>query len=782
LIAAAIAVAPGAVAAEDLGARARAMLATHCGDCHGGGDADRGGFDHVLDPGKLVASGLVVRFKAADSPLYERIAAGEMPPRSIKRRPSAAERAVVRRWIEAGAPAPDADAKRARRSRLGLAGIDRLIAADLAAAPAADRAHLRYLSFAHLADAGAPAASLDLARAGVAKVLASLSWKRRLPRPAAIGPGGALVRIDLREIGWSRALWDEIGAADPYALRRRSAEARRAARLARTATPAIRADWFAAATTRPPLYHRILAIPKTAGALERRLGVDRTRPVIRAGFNRSGISKHNRIIERRRLAGDGYLWRSYDFRGSSGRRSIFDHPLGPGGSDGFVADGGELIFSLPNGMQGYLLVDARGRRIDKAPTDVVFDPSRPDGAVENGVSCMGCHGLGIIDKRDEVRPHLLANRAAFDARDPTTAPTALAVYPEAAILDAAFAVDRGRFVAALDALGANAAREPISALADEFDRELDLDRAAAELGLTAAALRERIESDDLLGRNLGALLVRGGSLKRDVFAALFPTVAPRLGAGDPIAAIDPGELLVRRCEDGDGRDCVEVGRELLRQRRRAAAIRAFSRACDRDAAIGCTAGGELAGDPRLLDRGCRGGDPRGCELFAARRPDRAIELLTRACDEGRATGCAALGDVLARAKRHGDALSRWGQACDRGLALGCSRAADLLEKGRGRVRENEPRAAALYRRACDAGDRRGCLEAAELYYEGDDMPEKRALAAQLYDKACRADSAEGCYQLAKQLRSGKGVRRDKPRAKALFARACRLGKRRACLR
>lgn len=769
--------APSVASAQpDIGARAREVLSTHCSKCHGGGpSASRGGFDHVLSPDKLAASGLVVRFASADSELYQRLSGGEMPPRSVKRRPSAAEIALIKTWIDAGAPAPASAAEREPRAPIGLAGIDRAIAADLAAAPAADRAHLRYLSFAHLRDAGAPKAELDLARAGVAKVLASLSWRPRLPRLAAVGPGGVIARVDLRELGWSRALWDEIGARDPYALSRRTADARRAARLARTATFAIRADWFATATTRPPLYHRILQIPATAGELARRLGVDHSQRVIRAGFNRSGISKHNRVIERRGLRGGGYLWRSYDFRGSAGRRSIFDHPLGPGGSDGFLPDGGEVIFSLPNGMQGYMLVDGRGRRIDKAPTDVVFDPSRPDGAVESGISCMGCHTLGIIDKRDEIRPHLIANRAAFDARDRTTATTALAVYREAGALDATYAGDRRRFVAALGALRADTGREPITALAAEFDRELDLDRAAAELGLTAAAMRERIESDDLLGRNLGALLIRGGTLKRDVFAALFATVAPRLGAGDPLGAIDPIDLLVRRCEDGDGRDCLEVGRDLARRGRRAASRRAFERSCDRGLARGCTAAGRL-------DRGCDGGDLRGCELLAARDPARRVELLTRACDGGRARACVGLGDALARSKRHREAVLRYQEACDRGDGRGCARAGDVLEKGRGRVRENEPRAAALYARACDNGDRSGCLEAGKLYYEGDDMPEKRALAARLFERGCDLGGGESCYRLAKQLRRGKGVRKDKGRAKALFAKACRLGKKRACLR
>ncbi|PCC69449.1 hypothetical protein SAMN02745121_08948 [Nannocystis exedens] len=47
---------------------------------------------------------------------------------------------------------------------------------------------------------------------------------------------------------------------------------------------------------------------------------------------------------------------SHDFANNQGTSNIFAHPLD------FEADGGEIIFSLPNGMQGYMIVDAAGSR------------------------------------------------------------------------------------------------------------------------------------------------------------------------------------------------------------------------------------------------------------------------------------------------------------------------------------------------------------------------------------------------------------------------------------
>src|SRR3954454_23074536 len=111
-------------------------------------------------------------------------------------------------------------------------------------------------------------------------------------------------------------------------------------------------------------------MPTTDRAVERLLQVDvpgdiQDDSVLRAGFNDSGVSKNNRVLERHDAA-FGALWRSYDFADNTGRQNVFEHPLGPNtGETSFAPAGGEIIFHLPNGLLGFLLVDGRGRRIDK---------------------------------------------------------------------------------------------------------------------------------------------------------------------------------------------------------------------------------------------------------------------------------------------------------------------------------------------------------------------------------------------------------------------------------
>src|SRR6516162_4308027 len=197
--------------------------------------------------------------------------------------------------------------------------------------------------------------------------------------------------------------------------------------------PCVRLDWFVATASRAPLYYDLLQVPSNAAELERQLRVDvnadvQQERVARAGFNGSGISRNNRVLERHD-AQTGAYWRTYDFNAVPqnlldrdillpDRRNLFAYPLGPGSTDNtFQHAGGEIIFSLPNGLQGYLLVNADNQRLDKGPTEIVSDLKRPDRAVEAGVSCMNCHARGILPKDDQIRDHLAKNPRAFSRAD-----------------------------------------------------------------------------------------------------------------------------------------------------------------------------------------------------------------------------------------------------------------------------------------------------------------------------------------------------------------------------
>jgi len=492
-----------------------AILRKYCVRCHSGPRA-RGDFDFVASTQQLIAKGFVVPGDGAHSVVLERVEAGEMPPPEVTSRPSAAEIAALRAWIDGMTTTTATTAFRRDDA------IARALVADEAALPRDTRPFARWLTLTHLANAGIPDAVLDRYRIAVAELLASLSWSAAPPAAIAVDAERTIYRIDLRELGWSAATWDAIRAGYPYGVA-----------AGRRVPDAIRADWFVTASSRAPLYHTILGLPDTDVELGHRLGIDLAADVAadrvaRAGFGSSGVSVNNRVIERHATR-YGALWRSYDFKSSVERENVFAHPLD------FVPAGGELIWNLPDGLQAYMLVDAAGRRIDKAITTIVSDPRRPDRAVANAVSCIGCHASGIIDRADQLRD---ATRELAGADRDRIA----RLHPPARELAALYARDRDRFTAALAAIpqaprhspaAGDLADEPITALVAHYEAEVGLRLAAAELGLRAIELVGRLDRAPALRQSLGALAT-GGTVKRDSWEAAFPRILAELGLGIPV--------------------------------------------------------------------------------------------------------------------------------------------------------------------------------------------------------------------------------------------------------
>src|SRR5262249_42035545 len=162
--------------------------------------------------------------------------------------------------------------------------------------------------------------------------LNSLSWHPRISRPQPLDAARTVLRMDLRDYQWSARLWDRVLSFYPYLLADRTRDAKAISAATRSDLAWVRADWFVATASRPPLYYDLLQLPANDRELERLLRVEvlaniEEENVLRAGFNDSGVSRNNRIVERHD-AGYGAYWRSYDFSDSTERQNVFDHPLG----------------------------------------------------------------------------------------------------------------------------------------------------------------------------------------------------------------------------------------------------------------------------------------------------------------------------------------------------------------------------------------------------------------------------------------------------------------------
>jgi WD40 repeat protein/mono/diheme cytochrome c family protein len=533
-----------AAADRGLAPRARAILTRYCGRCHGGDSPGKGGFNYLLDRDQLIAHDQLAPGRPADSPLFQRVARGEMPPHGAKQRPRPEDVELLRRWIDASAPLDEKAA--GPRSWITEGDVVDRILADLRTVAPRHRRFMRYFTLAHGSNAGVTEPQLQRDRQALAKLLNSLSWHPRITRPWSLDGTQTVCRVDLRDLQWPADRWNKVLAVYPYRLAPATAAFRSIAAATGCDLPYVRADWFVATAARAPLYYDLLQLPTFDRELERQLRVDVVQDiqddrVIRAGFTGSGVARHNRILERHDAAFGAY-WRSYDFADSTGRQNAFDHPLGPlPGRNSFEPAGGEIIFHLPNGLHGYLLVDGNGRRLDRAPVDIVSDPNRPDRAVEAGVSCMSCHAPGILVKADQVRAHVDRNPNAFSRTD---ADTVRSIYVPADRFKALAAEDTKRYRQAVEKTGAAWGEpEPITSLTLRYEGDVDLASAAAETGLRPEEFLSRLRGSPSLARVLGRLHVKGGTVPREVFLASFPDLVRAFHPIDATTSSTPADLL-----------------------------------------------------------------------------------------------------------------------------------------------------------------------------------------------------------------------------------------------
>ena len=315
----------------------------------------------------------------------------------------------------AQSPAPG-DSAAACESRKFISNNDAvaLMADDLRQLPDHRVKATRYVTLTHLFNACASDQEMTVYRQGVVKLVNSLSRSSDVLRLEPIDPDQTILRINIDDLGWEEADWNAILAAYPYGAKPDSKLFTVVQQATDTPLAYVRADWLASTASQPPLYNRLLRLPATFKELQTQLDLDlegnlQRFVAQRAGFQDSGESQNNRMIERHATR-IGYLWTTYDFAGNRGKQNLFEFPTGPGGDSGFTHDLGETLFSLPNGFQGYYLSGAGGERLDKAPSTIVRDLARRDLAVTNGISCMGCHDQGVRRAKDEIRTYVLANR------------------------------------------------------------------------------------------------------------------------------------------------------------------------------------------------------------------------------------------------------------------------------------------------------------------------------------------------------------------------------------
>lgn len=582
-----------------LAGRAESILAKYCARCHKGDGSQTGYAFNVLNVPSLVdpAQKVVVAKKPDESALFEAMYDNRMPPRNQASlpRPSAEEIDTIKRWIAAGAPDFP---KPIPRSNISIEMLLKSIKQHFDNVAPKDREYVRYFTLTHLHnDPTVDTRHLRMVRAALAKALNSLSWQAELVRPQVVDEGQTIYAVDIRQLGWTRGHWGAILREYPYGLRfgthpnltlQRLDEDLRRLADGDGELLHLRADWFVSVGLKPKLYHALL-YDLTLPALRQRaanpaaqpptLKVDPSNPLgmtdrdleaelkidvfenafaalpkaQRAAFTESGISGQNRMIERHPLANRRSYWKSYDFLASNRQANLSEFPLGPKeprrnpyNEKAFQHDGGEIIFTLPNGLQGYLLAAASGARLNAGPIEIVGDGLKTAGnqLIVNGLSCIVCHREGMVEPPDD------------EARGVAKAiggPVRLHIdrlYPESKDMRQLIDADRNAFIAAYEKCVAEyllqgedqtanllSMPEPIGETSRRFLLEsLSVETIAAELFETNVHdLKVLLERNPVLVQaGLGALRRDGGRIKRDAWESvaafsLMQEVARELG-------------------------------------------------------------------------------------------------------------------------------------------------------------------------------------------------------------------------------------------------------------
>ena len=520
-------------AQENLAQEAYAIFQQSCLNCHG----EHGAYTEqlIIEHTALVApGGAIIPGNPEASEFYQRLIETALERRMPLGQPPLPSAAIdtVRRWILAGAP----DWRDPLESDIPfITPKETLETIDnhVNSLSPFDRTFARYFTLTHLYNAGETTEALLAYQRALSKLVNSLSWGRKVTNPRPIDPEETIFYIDLRDYEWEIGInrWTLIEAEYPYeiefnaptqtALHEKLTNLRE---VMDCEVPFVHVDWFLATASLPPLYHDILGLPETDRELETRLEVNVVenlrnaagRRVWRAGFNDSGVSNHNRVVERHESRYGAY-WKSYDFAGSVGTQHIFTHPLS------FTHDGGEIIFNLPNGLQAYYLADAGGNRLNEAPISIVRNPAASDPTVRNGLSCIGCHTEGMKEFEDQVRGVVEQN-----ANPPFDKDRALQLYTDQATMNALVAEDTKRYRQALEETGGVfGGIEPIQRFHEAFQRPLDAAHAAAAVGLEIEVFLEKIRGNTSL-QNLGLLVLENGTMKRDTWTEQFNEVVSAL--------------------------------------------------------------------------------------------------------------------------------------------------------------------------------------------------------------------------------------------------------------
>jgi cytochrome c5 len=566
--------------ADPIAIKAKDVLTTHCAGCHGlGATGGAGVFNNILNVDELVRDGFVNLTDPPNSRVFKAINGN--PPRMPKGGPplALADRTAILDWIKAGVPgfddvAPLPSSFVSYPQEIACASYD---AERLDYRKKNDAKNYRYLSLANVYNSGNAARFQNLVWA-VDKALNQTAFGPvDIVNSVPLDAAGVIRRIDLRNYAYNAADWD-ITLLGRYLFTINFANGTHFTREVRdeikdyeedlalfTASPnaLIRADFFVNEVL-GDLYYDFLfdrGVADNLGQLEKTLAVDANTAIANfendsAVIRRSGVSLWNRVIHRydaeylvRGVKTTGSYWKTFDVINEIANRNFFAFPLGPEGvkfdfftTKVFEFDAGEMIFTLPNKLQGYYIADAKGNRLQVAATNVAVDRENVDPYIGNapgeigvGARCNHCHGGGVNFFTEQLRYH--SERTSGFTNDEYNAIHEL--FPEQATWNASFASYNTTFMASQTRVVADAKTtlpeaEPTWLATRAFLDYLSVEDAAGEFNMTIDEFKRCLYHAPELAQALGLSETGQGRVARDALEDGFDDVVKECGLGNQV--------------------------------------------------------------------------------------------------------------------------------------------------------------------------------------------------------------------------------------------------------
>lgn len=408
-----------------------------------------------------------------------------------------------------------------------------------------ERLDTRYLVAVDVINSGGTAAELALYAQAAAKTLNSLSPERILAKPVEIAPG--IYRFNLDDLGIDQTEWQRIERADLVNIESKTSRGQLLKLLTGTRKPWVHVETLVDTALRNSgVYYDLLETPGTFAALTLALGVDfagdlRKRDVLLSAFVGSPLSPHNRMASVHESR-DGTLWCTYDTGPlNTPEKNFFQFPLLPdvGGQRNGEFIAGECIYTLPNGLHGYALFNAKqsfarppGSQVLKkrsdldllqnvAPVAVVRDFLSPvSSEITAGISCFRCHAGGILPLRDQIRAHVITNGAQFGADKDLV----LDLYKTQPVMDLAVEKENDHYAAALATFGiVPPGAEPVSVALDAHLLPWDVAKVCGTLWLEKSNCTVLLNQSAVAQAQWGQLS-SGGSITFEQFTQSLQAV------------------------------------------------------------------------------------------------------------------------------------------------------------------------------------------------------------------------------------------------------------------